>query len=135
MGTLIVNACVITGNDAGDVHPGGFVHLDGARIAAVGPMTQAPPADGLQIVDAAGGFVTPGLINMHQHLHMNLMKGLADELWEIGMFYAEGGRIFGPLGWTPCNIFGRMVEGLDGFAAQCQRIRLDGVKLVEIGRM
>ena len=65
----------------------------------------------------------------------NLMKGLADELWEIGMFYAAGGRIFGPLGWTPCNIFGRMVEGLDGFAAECQRIRLDGVKLVEIGRM
>jgi len=78
MDTLIVNACVITGNDAGDVHPSGFVRLDGARIAAVGPMTQAPPSDGLRIVDAAGGFVTPGLINMHQHLHMNLMKGLAD---------------------------------------------------------
>lgn len=78
MGTLIVNACVITGNDAGDVYPEGFVQLDGARIAAIGPMTQAPPADGLQIVDAAGDFVTPGLINMHQHLHMNLMKGLAD---------------------------------------------------------
>ncbi len=64
-----------------------------------------------------------------------LMKGLGDELWEIGMFYGDGGRIFGPLGWTPCNIFGRMVEGLEAFAAACQRIRLEGVKTVEIGRL
>jgi hypothetical protein len=64
-----------------------------------------------------------------------MMKGLTDELWEIGMFYGDGGRIFGPLGWTPCNIFGRMVEGLDAFAAACQRIRLEGVKTVEIGRL
>jgi hypothetical protein len=63
-----------------------------------------------------------------------LMKGLTDELWEIGMFYGDGGRIFGPLGWTPCNIFGRMVEGLEAFADACQRIRVEGVKTVEIGR-
>jgi hypothetical protein len=63
-----------------------------------------------------------------------MMKGLTDELWELGMFYGDGGRIFGPLGWTPCNIFGRMVEGLEPFAAACQRIRLEGVKLLEIGR-
>ena len=63
-----------------------------------------------------------------------MMKGLADELWELGMFYGDGGRIFGPLGWTPCNIFGRMVDGLEPFAAACGRIRLEGVKLLEIGR-
>jgi hypothetical protein len=64
-----------------------------------------------------------------------MMKGLTDELWEIGMFYGDGGRIFGPLGWTPCNIFGRMVEGLDAFAGACRLIRLEGVKTVEIGRV
>jgi hypothetical protein len=63
-----------------------------------------------------------------------MMKGLTDELWEIGMFYADGGRIFGPLGWTPCNIFGRMVEGLDAFAAECSGIRVTGLKTLELKR-
>lgn len=63
-----------------------------------------------------------------------MMKGLTDELWEIGMFYADGGRIFGPLGWTPCNIFGRMVTGLDAFAKACAAIRVSGVKTLEIRR-
>jgi hypothetical protein len=65
----------------------------------------------------------------------NLMKGLTDELWEIGMFYDDGGRIFGPLGWTPCTIWGRMTEGLDAIAACCRAIRVDGLKTVEIGRL
>ena len=64
----------------------------------------------------------------------NLMKGLADEMWEIGIFYAEGGRIFGPLGWTPCTIFGRVSENLEGFQSECAKIRWEGVKTVELGR-
>src|SRR5271168_3956033 len=40
-----------------------------------------------------------------------MMKGLTDELWELGVFYGDGGRIFGPLGWTPCNIFGKIIHG------------------------
>jgi len=64
----------------------------------------------------------------------NVMKGLTDELWEIGMFYDHGGRTFGPLGWTPVNIFGRMTDNLDAFARECRDIRMSGAKLLEIGR-
>jgi Protein of unknown function (DUF3830) len=64
----------------------------------------------------------------------NMMYGLRDELWEIGLFYANGGRINGPLGWTPCNIFGRMTQNLENFAAECADIRLTGAKTIEIGR-
>jgi hypothetical protein len=64
----------------------------------------------------------------------NMMYGLTDELWEVGMFYANGGRTFGPLGWSPCNIFGRMTENLEVFAAECADIRISGVKSVEMGR-
>jgi hypothetical protein len=64
-----------------------------------------------------------------------MMQGLSEELWEIGMFYGEGGRIFGPLGWTPCNIYGRMTEGLEAFAAACRSIRVEGMQRIEIGRM
>lgn len=65
----------------------------------------------------------------------NMMYGLTEELWEIGMFYADGGRINGPLGWTPCNIFGRMTENLGAFAEECADIRISGVKTLEIGRV
>lgn len=64
----------------------------------------------------------------------NLMKGLNDELWELGLFYGSGGRIFGPLGWTPCTIFGTLTEGLDAFAAACGKTRTHGVQTIEIGR-
>ena len=64
----------------------------------------------------------------------NLMKGLEFEMWEVGMFYAEGGRIFGPLGWTPVNIFGTITDNLDGFAAACRDMRLTGAKTLELGR-
>jgi hypothetical protein len=65
----------------------------------------------------------------------NLMKGMTDEFWEIGMFYDNGGRIFGPIGWTPCNIFGRMTEGLEEVAAACRSIRIEGIQTVEVGRL
>ena len=64
----------------------------------------------------------------------NVMKGLTDELWEVGVFYDHGGRTFGPLGWTPCNMFGTVVENHDRFAAACRDIRISGAKTLEIGR-
>lgn len=64
----------------------------------------------------------------------NRMKGLSFELWEIGIFYDTGGRIFGPLGWTPCNIFGRVTDGLAAFQDECRKIRWEGAKTVELGR-
>ena len=65
----------------------------------------------------------------------NVMKGLPDELWEIGIFYAAGARIHGPLGWTPCNMFGKITEGLAEFAEACGTTRTEGLKMLEIGRI
>lgn len=65
----------------------------------------------------------------------NFFKGMPEEFWEIGMFYGEGGRTFGPTGWIPCNYFGRVTEGLEEIAACCRSIRREGVKMVEIGRL
>ena len=64
----------------------------------------------------------------------NFFKIDLDEFWEIGMFYAAGGRTFGPTGWIPCTYFGRVTEGLDALAEQCRLIRKEGIKTVEIGR-
>ncbi len=79
MRTLIKNACVITVNPSGDVFDRGYVAIgDDGLIHSVGPGGSEPAAHGARVVDARGGLVTPGLINLHQHLHMNLLKGLAD---------------------------------------------------------
>ncbi len=64
----------------------------------------------------------------------NFFKIDPDEFWEIGIFYAHGGRTFGPTGWIPCNYFGKITKGLDAFAEQCSLIRREGAKTVEIGR-
>lgn len=65
----------------------------------------------------------------------NFFKIDPSEFWEIGMFYAPGGRTFGPTGWIPCTYFGRMTEGLEAVAAECRRIRVEGIKMVEMGRL
>jgi len=62
--TLIRNATVMTA--AGEEIAGGDVLLEDRRIAAVGRGLEAP-ADAV-VVDAAGRFVTPGIIDTHSHL-------------------------------------------------------------------
>ena len=43
----------------------GDVLVEGDRIVAVGP---ALPADGAQLIDAAGHIVMPGLVDAHHHM-------------------------------------------------------------------
>jgi len=77
--TLIRNGYVVTVDKNRAVHDGGFVTIDGGRIAVVGPSSAAPNSDAFdRVVDANGCLVLPGLINMHQHHWYTLFKGLAD---------------------------------------------------------
>lgn len=88
MSVLIKNGYVVTLDPQRRVLEHGFVltAADG-RIAAVGPQHEAPP-DAEEVIDAAGMVIVPGLINLHQHTWMNLLKGLADgmllEPWVFG---------------------------------------------------
>jgi 5-methylthioadenosine/S-adenosylhomocysteine deaminase len=82
---LIKNGTVVTMNDAGDVHFGGSVVLDGDRIADVGPADEVAarqPADNARVIDAAGKAVLPGLVDLHYHTALG--KGWSDHLplWE-----------------------------------------------------
>ncbi|MEW6594468.1 MAG: amidohydrolase [Thermodesulfobacteriota bacterium] len=56
----------------------GYVAIRHGRIAAVGPMAEAPPA--AETMDARGCFILPGLVNCHNHAAMTLFRGLADDL-------------------------------------------------------
>ncbi|MEZ5171181.1 MAG: 8-oxoguanine deaminase [Acidimicrobiia bacterium] len=58
--------------------PGGWVALDGGRVAAVGAPGTEPPAEAT--LDARGCLVTPGLVNTHHHLYQNLTRAFAPAL-------------------------------------------------------
>ena len=85
------------------------------------------PAENQQVIPSAGDVIW-------YYQAPNQMAGLTNEVWEIGLFYGNGGRIFGPLGWTPCNIVASVREGLEEFAAACAQIRLSGAKYVTLSR-
>ncbi len=57
---------VLLGTSAPRLVPGLAVHVDGARIAAIGPAEQLAAAD-VERLRLAGQVLMPGLVNAHQH--------------------------------------------------------------------
>jgi cytosine/adenosine deaminase-related metal-dependent hydrolase len=74
--TLYARAWVVTMDDAGTEHAGGWVLVDGATIAAAGDGPE-PVAD--RRVDLSGAVVTPGLVNTHHHLYQTLTRARAQQ--------------------------------------------------------
>jgi 5-methylthioadenosine/S-adenosylhomocysteine deaminase len=82
---IIKNGCVVTMNDASDVHFDGAVVLADDRIADVGSTADVlarNSTDGARVIDAAGQAVLPGLVDLHYHTALG--KGWSDHLplWE-----------------------------------------------------
>ncbi len=76
MALVVVNATILTMNDAFDIVEGS-VAIDGNRITHVGVVSPGPHDD---VVDAAGGLVLPGFVQTHVHLCQTLFRGLADDM-------------------------------------------------------
>jgi cytosine/adenosine deaminase-related metal-dependent hydrolase len=64
----------------GDVHhpPVADILIENDRIAAVGP--RLATEGNVEIIEASGRLVVPGLINAHYHSHDTLCRGLFEEL-------------------------------------------------------
>lgn len=82
--TLVIRGGrIVTADPNGTVIEGGSVLISGNRIVAVtaagDPRIDAAIEAGARIIDAAGGFVLPGLINTHTHFGMTLFRGTADD--------------------------------------------------------
>jgi 5-methylthioadenosine/S-adenosylhomocysteine deaminase len=82
---LITNAVVVTMNDDHDVHFDGAIAVRDDRIVAVGPAADvlARYPQEAQLVDAEGGVVMPGLVDLHYHTAIG--RGWSDHLplWQI----------------------------------------------------
>jgi cytosine/adenosine deaminase-related metal-dependent hydrolase len=74
--TLFTNAHVVTMDDGGAEHSGGWILVDDGLVQDVGSGAR-PEAD--ETHDLGGGVVTPGLINTHHHLWQNLTRARAQE--------------------------------------------------------
>jgi 5-methylthioadenosine/S-adenosylhomocysteine deaminase len=77
---LITNGLVITLDDAGTRIEEGAVVVSNGRIAAVGRAVEFVELPAVRVIDAAGGIVMPGLVNVHTHAAMTCFRGLADDL-------------------------------------------------------
>jgi imidazolonepropionase-like amidohydrolase len=70
--TLITGAVVLTGT--GERLDGASLLMVDGKIAALGPGLEAPA--GARVIDAAGRWVTPGLIDVHSHLGIYASPGV-----------------------------------------------------------
>jgi atrazine chlorohydrolase/5-methylthioadenosine/S-adenosylhomocysteine deaminase/melamine deaminase len=76
---LVVGARVVTMDDERREIAPAFVSVIDDRIAAVGPMADAPEC-GAMVIDARGKAVLPGFVNAHTHAVYNLLRGgIADD--------------------------------------------------------
>ena len=76
---LIDGGTVVVMDDEGTILDGGAVLVEGDRIAALLEPDTPRPAH-VQVIDAAGHLVIPGLVNTHGHAAMSLLRGMADDL-------------------------------------------------------
>lgn len=71
--TLIRGATVVTMDAQGDL-PKGDVLVSGGRIVEIAPVIHA---DGVDVVNASGCIVIPGLVNAHMHTWQTALRGVA----------------------------------------------------------
>jgi 5-methylthioadenosine/S-adenosylhomocysteine deaminase len=86
---ILKNALVLTMDPSLRHFHNGAVAIDKDLIAAVGPENEIlAEYTSDDILECAGNIVMPGLVNMHTHLPMTLLRGLSDDLrldvWLMG---------------------------------------------------
>ncbi len=86
---LLTNAAVLTMDAAYTQYEQGAVAVSGNHIVAVGPEKDITRQyEGKETLDCGGKVLMPGLVNVHTHVPMTLLRGLADDLrldvWLLG---------------------------------------------------
>jgi len=71
---------LVTSNKSHDVIHDAFLAVEGEKILEVGPWKKRPHHKSAEIVDATYGMITPGLFNLHTHLPISLLRGIAEDV-------------------------------------------------------
>jgi 5-methylthioadenosine/S-adenosylhomocysteine deaminase len=81
---LVLNASAVLGgprNEQYRVVEDTAIGVSGPRISWIGPTKDLGERKAATTIDATGMLVVPGLINTHNHLFQNLVKGIGDEMY------------------------------------------------------
>ena len=86
---LFTNALVVTMDETYQLYTDGAVAIKDHQIVAVGESKDLIARyEANEVIDCAGKVLMPGLINVHTHVPMTLLRGLADDLrldvWLMG---------------------------------------------------
>ncbi len=87
---VIINGRVIGPHAILEQH---CVVIEGTAIKQIVPTAQVMRPEEAQVIDAAGGFVAPGFVDLHVHgaLGRDTMEGSVEALAQIAKFHASGG--------------------------------------------
>ena len=78
---VVEHALVLALDDVGTILPDGAVAVAVDRIAAVGPSEEvAHGFRGRETIDARGGILLPGLVNVHNHTPLMITRGMVEDL-------------------------------------------------------
>jgi len=81
---LVADVTAVLGGVRGEqyrVEPHVSIGIADGRIAWIGEGEERQGATAERVVDGQGMYAFPGLVNTHNHLFQNLIKGLGDELY------------------------------------------------------
>lgn len=73
-------AAIITCNEDHEVIEDGFIAIENEKIIDVGPWKKRPKTRSFAQEEARSFMITPGLFNLHTHLSMTLLRGVAEDL-------------------------------------------------------
>ncbi len=79
MSLLINNVSIITMENE-DIIEKGYIHIKNNKIESVGKGEYEGPISGVKVIDGTGCVAMPGLINMHTHVPMTLLRGYGEGL-------------------------------------------------------
>jgi len=78
--TLIKNALLLSMDNERRVWKNGSLLIEGDKITAVGEVGQENTHGPIEVIDARGKIVMPGLINSHVHTSQQLGRGIGDDV-------------------------------------------------------
>ncbi|KAF8968323.1 hypothetical protein BDZ97DRAFT_1655335 [Flammula alnicola] len=116
---VITNATLLTmasGDEEADLLYDGVMTVRGGVIESIGPLSSYTIPTGATVIDASGGFVIPGFIDVHAH-----WDGFADRYpaksWEMETFLAYG----------VTTLHNPSADTVDGFV---ERVRIENGQMI-----